>query len=317
MAVKVQRPNIENIIEVDLALLETLSRLVNRLFPRMRIFNLPLIIDAFGTSLRREIDYILEGRNADKLAKIHKNDRAVYILEIYWDYTTKRVLTMEFIEGIKISNVEELDRAGLDRNQIAFNLARAYMKQIFREGFLHADPHPANVFIQDDEVICFLDFGMVEYLDDKILRDLTDLLVALIHDNTGPSVAEAFMRLHTGRKEEVDYPKLVLEMSSFIDRHFVEGKIPLAQKGVGYIMNELVYGVYKFGIKLPQPSVLVIKTLLYVEMLANDLYPGFDVLEMVEPHVKRRLKRKWVERFDIVNARGPRKLVEDLLDAAG
>jgi ubiquinone biosynthesis protein len=315
VAVKVQRPNIESITEVDLSVLEFSVKIINKLLPRTRVFNLPVIIDAFGTSLRREIDYVLEGRNADKIARIHKNDDTVHIPKIHWDYTTKRVLTMEFIDGIKISEVGELDRAGLDRYKVALHMTRAYMKQIFREGFLHADPHPANLFILEDEVICFLDFGMVEYIEDKPLADLTELLVAIVHDNTGPRVAEEFMNLHTGDKWDVDYPKLVLEMSAFIDRHFVDGKIPLAQKGVGYIMNELVYGVYKFGIKLPQPLVLVIKTLLYVEMLANELYSGFDVLDMVEPHVNRRLRKKYREKADILDLTKPRKL-GDWLDAA-
>lgn len=159
VAVKVQRPNLESIIEADLSVLEFSSRLIDKLLPRTRIFNLPLIIDAFGTTLRRELDFVLEGRNADKLARIHENDETVKIPEIYWDYTTKRVITMEFIKGIKISEVEELDKAGLDRYKIALHMTRAYTKQIFKEGFLHADPHPANLFIQDGEVIAFLDYS--------------------------------------------------------------------------------------------------------------------------------------------------------------
>lgn len=317
VAVKVQRPNIENIIEIDLSVLELGVRLIDKLLPRTRVLNLPLIIDAFGTTLRREIDYILEGRNADKLARYHKNDETVKMPQIYWDYTTKRVLTMEFIDGIKISEVKELDKAGLDRYKIALHMTQAYAKQIFRKGFLHADPHPANLFVLDDEVICFLDFGMVEYMDDKLLTDLTDLLVALVHDNTGPRLAEEIMNIHTGSKWDVDYPKLVLEMSTFIDRHFVDGKMPLAQKGVGYIMNELVYEAIKHGVKLPQPLVLVIKTLLYMEMLANELYPGFDVLDMLQPHVDRRLRQKLIEKVDVLDLREPIELVSDLLDAAG
>ena len=316
VAVKVQRPNIESIIEVDLSLLEFLIRLVDKLIPRIRVINLPDIIDAFGTSLRREVDYVLEGRSADKLAKIHKHDDTVYIPKVYWDYTTKRVITEEFIVGIKISEVGKLDKAGLDRYQIALHMTRAYMKQIFREGFLHADPHPANLFVLENEVICFLDFGMVEYIDDKLLADLTELLVAIVHDNTGSRVAEEFMNLHTGNKWDVDYPKLVLELDTFIDRHFVEGKIPLAQKGIGYIMNELVYGVFKYGIKLPNPMILVIKALLFAEMLANEIYSGFDVLDMVKPHVNRRLRKKYKEKVDILDLTKPKQL-GDWLDSAG
>jgi len=217
----------------------------------------------------------------------------------------QRLLTLEIVFHI------------FNPNEFPVVVERAKYRIYFREGFLHADPHPANLFILNDEVICFLDFGMVEYIEDKLLTDLTELLIALIHDNTGPRLAEELMNLHTGNKWDVDYPKLVLEMSTFIDRHFVEGKMPLAQKGVGYIMNELVYGAYKFGIKLPQPLILVIKTLLYVEMLANELYPGFDVMDMVRPRVDRRLRKKLIEKVDVLDLRQPKELVSDLLDAAG
>jgi ubiquinone biosynthesis protein len=316
VAVKVQRPNIESIIEVDLSVLDFFARFIHRFIPRAKIMNVPDIIDAFGTALRKEIDYILEGRNADKVAKIHKNDKTVAVPEIYWDYTSKRVLTMEFIEGIKISEVDEMDRAGLDRYEVTKNMLRAYMKQIFAEGFLHADPHPANLFVLEDEVICFLDFGMVEHLDDPLLDKLTDLLIAAIHDVDPAKTRDEFMRLHVGRREDVDSQRLLFGLASFMDRHFVDKKFPLSQRGVGYIMNDIVYEVYKYGIKLPLPLVLVIKTLLYCEMLANELYPGFDVMDMVKPHVNRRLRGKYRRKVDALGLTEPKDLVSDLLDAA-
>lgn len=315
VAVKIQRPDLEAIVQLDLAVLETVIRIIHKSMKRIRLFNLPEIIDAFGTALNREVDFVLEGRSCDRLAKINKNDPTVKIPKVYWDYTTKRIITLEFIGGIQISHLDELDRAGMDRHDIALHMTRAYMEQIFAEGFLHADPHPGNLYILDDEVIAFLDFGMVEYIDDKLLTDLTELLVALVHDNTGPRVAEEFMNIHTGNKWEVDYPKLVLGMSTFIDRHFVDGKMPLAQKGVGYIMNELVYEAIKHGIKLPQPLLLVIKTLLYVEALASELYPGFDVLDMLQPHVNRRLRRKLYAKLAPFDLRHPVELADDLAEA--
>ncbi len=316
VAVKVQRPNLGAIIAVDLAVMEFIAKMLHRFLPRARILNAPDIIDGFGTALKRETDFYLEGRHADKVAKIHKNDRYVKIPKIYWDYTTDKVLTMEFIHGIRINQFEEIDKAGWDRYTIANNMARAYFKQILKEGFLHADPHPGNLYIQDEDVICFLDFGMTEDVPDELLDKLTDLLVAIIHDNDALKTAEVLMRINVGRPEVVNFKKLVIDLYAFLDRRFVEGKIPLGVRGVGYVLNELLYVILWSGIQLPLPLILVIKAILYVEMLAIELYPGFDLVDVLEPHMERRFRKKIYKRLEPLELRHPRKSGTDIGDAA-
>ena len=316
VAVKIQRPDIESIIEVDLVLLDVLACLIDKLFPRLRSSHLPEIVDAFGTSLRREIDYILEGRNADKIAENFKNDDTAYIPKVYWDYTSKRVITEEFVDGIRINDFEAMDRVGLDKYEIALNTTRAYLKMIHEDGFLQADPHPGNLYVLEDNIIVFLDFGMIERIEDKLLDKLGDLILAF--DSNDPvRLTKEIMRMHTGGRDEIDVERLELEMGTFIDRHFVDGKMPLGQRGVGHIMDDLTKTVFGYGVRLPRPLVLVFKTYLYVEVLANQLYPGFDVYDMFDPHLKRLGRKRIRNKVDALGLTEPKDLFEDLADAAG
>ncbi len=315
VAVKVQRPNLGAIIAVDSVVLEIIARLVHRFLPRARILHFPHIVDSFTMALNREIDFVLEGRNADKLARLHKNDRYVKIPKIYWEYTTSRVVIEEFIHGVRINDFKQMDELGWDRWTIANNQMRAYFDQIFKHGFLHADPHPGNLYVQDEDVICFLDFGMIEYVDDDTLDKLTDLLIALAVDCDGLKVAQRLMDLHIGKPEEVDFEHLVLDLNAFEDRRFVEGEIAIGERGVGFILNELLVVIFGYGVHLPLPLTLIIKTLLYVEMLATELCPGFDIMDNVETHTRRRWRKKIYHRLDPTDLRHPKESGADIGDA--
>ena len=315
VAVKVQRPDLGAIIAVDSVVLEVIARLVYRFLPRARIFRFPHIVESFTMALKRELDFTLEGRNADKVARLHRKDIYVKIPKIYWGYTTSRVLTMEFIHGVRINDFEKLDELGWDRWTIANNQMKAYFDQIFKHGFLHADPHPGNLYVQDEDVICFLDFGMTEYIDEDILDKLTDLLIALVYDNSGLKTAQAVMGLHIGRPEEIDFDRMVLALNGFMVRRFVDGKAAIGERGVGFILNELLFIVFGYGIHLPLPLTLIIKTLLYVEMLATELWPGFDIQGNLEKHAKRRRRKKLYHRLDPADLRHPRQTGAEVGDA--
>lgn len=317
VAVKVQRPGLEKLIEVDLGILDFGARVIYKLMPRTRGLNLPGVVDAFAAALRREVDFILEGRCQDKVALNFKNDPTVHIPKIYWDYTTKKVLTMEFIEGIKISKLEELEKVGIDRRQLAINLTRSYMKQIWVDGYFHADPHPGNLFVLKGEVIVFLDFGMMEYLEEDMLDKFGEFMLAGFYYVDPVKTARIAIRnLHTGNPEDVDYDQLERAVRIWIERHFVEKKLPLKQKGVGNIMDEIIYIAYKHGFRLPQPVILVIKGLVYCEALAIKLDPKFDVMEMFAPYFKQRLRRTYLRKLGITALEKPEELASSLTDFA-
>ncbi|MBC7252052.1 MAG: hypothetical protein H5T62_17460, partial [Anaerolineae bacterium] len=144
VVVKVQRPNIERVIETDLEIFFDLARLLQERTPLGELYDLPEIAEDFAFTLRAEMDYRREGYNAERFRRNFAHEPYLYIPRVYWDYTTRRVIVFERIRGIKIDDVQALDAAGLDRHQIALNCARMIVKEILEDGFFHADPHPGN-----------------------------------------------------------------------------------------------------------------------------------------------------------------------------
>ncbi len=184
VAVKVQRPNITKTIDTDLEILHNLARIAEKRYHWARDYGINDIVDEFSLSLNMELDYGIEGRNAEKIAAQFKDDDMIRIPEVYWDYSTKRVLTMEFVEGIKINDVKSLDEIGFDRCLLSKRFTEAMMKQILDEGLFHADPHPGNVFVQPGDRLVFLDFGNIGRINAEMKYEFASLLMALRKGNT-------------------------------------------------------------------------------------------------------------------------------------
>jgi ubiquinone biosynthesis protein len=165
VVVKVQRPGIRRIIDLDLTILQDLARLAQDRISWMGMYDLPELAEEFALQLRAELDYRREGHNADRFRANFKNELHLHVPKVYWNYTTSRVLTQEFISGIKISDVAALDEAGYNRHQIALYSARFIVQEILEDGFFHADPHPGNIVVMPGEVIGMMDFGTVGHLD--------------------------------------------------------------------------------------------------------------------------------------------------------
>ncbi|MBM3213136.1 2-polyprenylphenol 6-hydroxylase, partial [Candidatus Poribacteria bacterium] len=152
VAVKIQRPNIKRVIEEDIGILLNIARLAERYIPETELYNPVGIVNEFARLIRNEMDYTLEARNMERFARNFADDEGVYIPKVYWEYTSGRVLTMELINGIKVSEVDELRKSGFDPVRIAAKGAEAYIKQIFMHGFFHGDPHPGNIFVMPGEI---------------------------------------------------------------------------------------------------------------------------------------------------------------------
>ncbi len=167
VVVKVQRPNIETIIATDLSALQWAGRIVMRYKAISKRIDVPALLSEFTSVLYEEIDYLAEGRNADDFAENFKDLKGVRVPAVVWPLTTKKVLTLEDVFAIKINDYAEIDQAGVDRSEVAVRLFDTYMRQIFEDGFFHADPHPGNLFVDPDGteehpwLLTFIDFGMV------------------------------------------------------------------------------------------------------------------------------------------------------------
>ena len=188
--IKIQRPNIESIIEVDLAALKVVSGWLMRYPPIRKRADVPALMDEFSRSFMEELDYLNEGKNAEQFAENFKEDPEILVPKVVWSHTTRRVLTLEYIDAIKITDYKAIDAAGIDRSEVAEKLFGTYLKQIFEDRFFHADPHPGNLFIlpvTGEQVasvgqnwrLVFIDFGMTGSLSVSLMSNLREILIAV------------------------------------------------------------------------------------------------------------------------------------------
>ncbi len=188
VVVKVQRPRIETLVETDLAAIGTAIRWLKIYRPIARRVDLDRLFDEFATTTRAELDFVAEGKNAERFAADFADDPGIYIADVYWDYTTRRVLTLENVASIKITDFDAIEAAGVSRAQVARRLYDTYLRQIFVTNFVHADPHPGNLFVQPLEpvpdaprpfLLIFVDFGMVAVIPERLRANLRDYLIGL------------------------------------------------------------------------------------------------------------------------------------------
>jgi len=180
VAIKILRPGIENLIQIDLISIGKVIYLLKLFTDWERYVDFDAIYQEFSDTLRAELDYIQEGHNAETIAKNARDDDQLLIPSIYWDYTTRRVLTMEFMEGIKITDYSSLAAAGVNRQAVASKLVNIYVKQVLVDGFFHADPHPGNLFVTADGRVIMVDFGMVGSISASLRDILIEMSMALV-----------------------------------------------------------------------------------------------------------------------------------------
>ena len=291
VAVKVQRPNIQGNIETDLEILHNIVRLAEKRFSWAKDYGISDIVDEFSQSLHRELDYGIEGRNAEKIASQFVGNDKIKIPSIYWEYSTKRVLTMEYVEGVKINDVDTLDELGFNRQLISERFTDAMMNQILIRGLFHADPHPGNVLIQPGDRIVFIDFGNIGYLDSRIKYAFATLIIALKKGNTD-SVMRAILKLGF-TPDDINYDKLRSDVEEIIDKYYGH---PLNTLNMSEAVNDFFTLTYLHHIRIPSDLTMLGKTFLAVEGVVETLNPEFNIIDVIEPFgeklIKERLKPK-------------------------
>jgi ubiquinone biosynthesis protein len=282
VAVKFQRPGIRRIIEVDLEIMLHLATLAERHIEELALHRPVKIVEEFARTLEKEIDYKTEAVNMERAASHFLDDPNVYIPKVYRETTTSRVLTTEYIDGIKISNIEALEAAGLDRKVITARGADLVLKQVFDHGFFHADPHPGNVFVLPENVICLLDFGMAGTVDRQTRDDFVDLLESIVNQNE-VRATQVLLKL-TYREEEPDRRLLEREVADFMGRHLYQ---PLKDIELGKLLHQLLELATSFRLRIPADIFLMIKALGTVEGVGRTLDPDFDMIARAAPFIQR------------------------------
>ncbi|MDR1264421.1 MAG: hypothetical protein LBK42_02355 [Propionibacteriaceae bacterium] len=189
VAVKVLRPGVDDLIDVDLRSVHTVLRLLDRFTSLGRWLDLAVFGQDFEDTFRAELDYQLEGRNAESFQRNFLTSPAVDIPQVHWSHSSRRVLTLEFMDGIKINDLEGLDAAGVDRPAVARRLLELYLQMFLDDGFYHADPHPGNVFVRPDGIVQLIDFGQVGAIPEAMRHDFLDLVRAVLTTDGGAAVA--------------------------------------------------------------------------------------------------------------------------------
>ena len=287
VAVKVQRPGIGRIIEADLAILFELARLAEKRIPELALYDPVGIVEAFAKSIRRELDFGREGRNMDRFARNFQGDATLHVPKVYWSHTTPKLLTMEFIHGVKVSELWESDPPGLDRKIVAQNGATSILKQIFEYGFFHADPHPGNIFVMENNVIAPLDYGMMGRLDSGMMEEMGTLFAAILNKNVD-KILRGFLRIGIVH-ETLDVRTLKADMSDFVDQYT---GIPLDQIDMARMIDEIIELVRHHGIRIPPDYTLMGKALVAVEGTGRQLDPEFDMIALARPYVKKLMLRR-------------------------
>lgn len=286
VVVKVQRPGIERIVGTDLEILRSLARIAE---DRMR--NRPVspveLAAEFTRLMRAELDYTIEGRNIDRFRHNFEGEDHVTIPRVFWRNTSRRVLTMEFIEGTKVSETEKLDLLGVDRRAIARLGARVFLKQVFIDGFFHGDPHPGNILIQPGGRIGILDFGIVGRISEETMDHLVDLFVGIVRQDADRVVGALLRTKAVG--PEAGVSDLTAEVDRLIAQH--HGK-SLKEIEVAVVVSDGLEVVSRHGLKLPSDLALLGKALLIVEGTGKTLDPEFNAVEAAEPFVTELLRHR-------------------------
>ncbi len=288
VVIKVQRPDITDTIDTDLKMLRDIAVFAQKHIKEGMIYNFVDIVEEFSHVLHNELDYVKEGQNADKFYHNFINEDSVYIPKVYWEYTTKRVLTLEYAIGVKINDLERLERVGLDRKKVARNFSTAYVKMLFEDGFFHGDPHPGNVFVMPNEVILFLDFGMAGSISKTMMATMTNVMIATVKKDV-EMLIDSLVEMQVVDPDAIDMMKFRSELSELVERYY---STSLRNVSPDILLKELIDLLMEHHGKVPSNIMLLSKTLMMEEEINTRLDPDYNLAEVAEPFVHDLFKKR-------------------------
>lgn len=288
VAVKVQRPGVKDTITTDLEILFELARMAEKRTSWGRLYQVVAIVREFANAILAELDFVHEGRNADTFRTNFAKDKNVLIPKVYWSLTTSRVLVMEYLGGIKVSDLEELRKAGIDLEKVATRIVESFFSQVYEHGFFHADPHPGNIAVTRDCRIIYYDFGQVGTVDEILKERGMDLVLAMIRYDVG-GVTRALLQLGIGTGH-VDKQALRRDVAKLQKKYY---GVPLASINLGEAMAELVQLSFKYRVRVPPELSLMVKMLMTCESLVSQLDPSLSIVEIAEPLGNKILRKRY------------------------
>ena len=284
VAVKIQRPNIRTIIEQDIHILFSLAHLAERFVPELRPYQPLRVIKEFADWTLRELDFKVEGNNAERFRFAFKDNPSINIPTIYWDLTTPRILTMEFMHGVKANDMAGIRKLDSNPKQLALNGLGAMFQQFLIDGFFHADPHPGNFFAMENNVLCLHDFGMVGHLTPDQRKELVSCFVAFEYKDID-SFLKHFLHLASTSKKS-DVAGFQKDASEILSELFFTPNQP----SIAWAFFRLINKGAQREVRFPADLALFGKAIITTEAMGMKLYPQFDINKELQPFVEKALK---------------------------
>ena len=291
VVLKVRRPGIRDTVEADLRLMARLAEIVEERAPDLRRYHPAEVVQQFSASLRRELDFAAEGRNAERIAANFAGHDEVVVPRVYWEWTSERLNVQECLQGIAGTDLAAVDAAGLDRAQLAATGADIVLKMVLEDGFFHADPHPGNIFYLPDGRIGVIDFGMVGRVSEQRRFQIVQLLHGLVERESAP-VADVLMEWGEGGGE-VDEARLQADVGAFVDQY---RGVPLKDLHMGLMLTDVTTILRDNGLSLPPDLALMIKAFLTLEGMGRQLDPDFDMAGAARPFLQRVVLQRYSPR---------------------
>jgi ubiquinone biosynthesis protein len=307
--VKVQRPGIAQTVEGDIAVLRRVARLLSGV-PALRSFNLAELVEEFAATLRGELDFEQEGRNAERFAELNAGEALVFVPKIYWNATARRVLTMDHSTGQRIDQAAASVPA---RGQLAKELMRLFLTQVFEHGVFHADPHPGNVFLQPDGRLCFHDFGAIGDLSARVQESLRQLFLAIMARDAA-WVASAYLGMG-GATAQLDRAAFTADLATALDRYYRASG--LGRQSFGLILQEFVGLGRKHHVRLLRETTMLMRAFAELESLVRGLDPEFSSLGAFQAYSGRLLKHALLPDLGVGQVAQTYKLMSAVREVAG
>ena len=307
VVVKIQRPDIEEIIAVDLSAFRIVSGWLQRYKPIRKRVDLSALMEEFSTILGQEIDYLNEGKNAEKFWNIYQSTPGIKIPRVIWNKTTKRVLTLEDVYAIKITNYQDIKEAGVDLGEVARRLFTCYMDQIFDKQIFHADPHPGNLFVIAPDAspnnswqLAFVDFGMVGDVPGSALEGLREAVIA-VGTQDASRLVKAYNKLGF-LLPNADLDLLEQAETKVFERVWGKSMTELSEMGHADFMDiglEFRDLMYEMPFQIPQNLLLLGRTIVILSGMCTGLDPGFNVWESLRPYAEDLIKSELTGNLDL------------------
>ncbi len=288
VVVKVQRPGIREVVRTDVEILRYLAVKLDERFPELRPIQPRELVGEFAVTIKRELDFSSEAGNTDRLRKNLESFEGARAPRVFWEYTTDRLLVVERFEGVRADDVRAIEDAGLERAALARRLVECFMKQVFVDGFYHADPHPGNVLVAPGGEILLVDCGAMGYLTADHLNSLGGFLLAFSEGNY-ERVATEVLRLG-GADELLDINRFKSDAAAVVARYYA---MPLRYMRIGTMIEEITVLAYRNGVRLPRELVLLAKTIVLIENLARTLDPNLRLVDIAAPFARDLVKKRY------------------------